>query len=60
MASCPNQIAAMTAGMGNGAGNSLAGGMAGDGDRFHVEAFYKLLGDETIKNMKGIGLEISH
>lgn len=50
MASRPNQTAAKAAGMDNGAANSLAWGMAGDGDRFHGRGFLQITGRRNYKN----------
>ncbi|WP_409286183.1 hypothetical protein, partial [Pseudomonas protegens] len=50
MASRPNQIAAKAAGMDNGAANALAGGMVGDGDRFHGRGFLQITGRRNYKN----------
>lgn len=50
MASRPNQIAAKAAGMDNGVANALAGGMVGDGDRFHGRGFLQITGRRNYKN----------
>lgn len=50
VASRPNQIAVKAAGMDNGVANALAGGMVGDGDRFHGRGFLQITGRRNYKN----------